>query len=97
MGYYVQTPGAVTKKAELIAAEHNGEIVDVKEAFEAFDQGKGVICVVTNPAFEAAAFAHDHEQLEHFADTSDDMRPRKWVVLESFEQAAKLANYEKRD
>ena len=49
MGYYVQT-GSNHGKAESIVAEHDGKIVSQEEAEVAFNEGKGVICVVNNGA-----------------------------------------------
>lgn len=90
MGYYVQTPGELHGKAEAIANEHDGIIVDQQQAVAAFGEGMGVICVVNNGPFEAAAFAYSRAELEAFCEP--DPRQKTWVVMD-YAKAAQLSGY----
>jgi hypothetical protein len=81
MGYYLQTPGNHNKAAEL-ALMHGGEVVTQEKAAEAMnDPSKGVICVVDNGAFEAAAFAYSQSEFDVFT-RPEEMRPRTFAVID---------------
>ena len=80
MGYYIQTKGT-HGKAEEIAREHGGEIVDQLDAAMAMmDKSKAVICVVDNGPFEAAAFAFDDSEFKEFT-RPEDPRSQKFVII----------------
>lgn len=49
---------------------------------------EGLICVVQNGPFDAAAYVQDERDLQDFSDTSQDDRPRTWL---SWDQASYLA------
>lgn len=95
MGYYVETPGAVKGKAVAIALMPgvDGKVVDVSEARLAMEQGElGVVCVVDNNAFEAAAYCYNMREFEDFQPTPTDHRNRTWIVGNK-DVLAKLADY----
>lgn len=79
MGYYIETDDHLNK-AEKIANSFNGVIVSQSQAREAMTEPDiGVICVVNNGPFEAAAFAFNMSEFEEFA--RYDGRPKKWVLI----------------
>jgi hypothetical protein len=82
MGYYLQTGQSLHGKAQIIADEHGGEIVDQATAEVAMsDPTKAVICVVNNGPFEAAAFAYDMAEFREFT-RPDETRPQTFVVMD---------------
>jgi len=64
----------------------------VEAAKQAFSEGMGVICVVDNGPFEAAAFAFSRGEIEEFAYPDD--RPKTWVAID-LKRAMELANFPK--
>lgn len=90
MGYYVETNGA-HGKAKAIQEQHGAEEVTMNEAEDALAEGKGVVCVVSNGHFEAAAFIYNKHEFEEFA-WPGDMRPKTWLVMDR-ELAEKLSGY----
>jgi len=96
MGYYIETDVSDSHfgKAEKIVKAHNGRIVTQEEASKLVDS-HGVICVVRNDLFEAAAFAYNQDEFDAFTSPSDT-RPKTFVVLDR-EVAKKLSGYKERD
>jgi hypothetical protein len=92
MGYYIETPSPFNK-AEQIVATHDATIVSVADAREALRAGLGVVCVVQNAFFDAAAFAYSERELEEFADPRDH-RPKTWIVMDR-DIAAQLSGYKR--
>ena len=91
MGYYIQTKDN-HGKAEEIAREHNGKIVDELAAGMAMmDKNKGVIVVCDNGPFEAAGFAYDDDEFKAFTSLTDP-RPKKFVVMDR-KLAKELSGY----
>jgi len=80
MGYYIETSSSTNKAAE-ICANHNARRVTQEGAERAFDDGKGVICVVDNGPFEAAAFIYSKREFDEFSQ-ANDFRPRTWLVMD---------------
>jgi len=89
MGFYIEGP--VKFKAAYICETHGAEAVTETEARQAFDEGKGVVCVVSNIPFDAAGFAYSKRELDEFADPRDE-RPKQWLVMDR-EKAEKLSGY----
>ena len=81
MGYYIQTDGTHGKAAYIVRAL-GGELVSQEAASAAIDDPtKGVVVVVNNGPFEAAAFAYDRREFNAFTGTSDT-RPKKFVIVD---------------
>ncbi len=81
MGYYIQT-SVIKGKAKEIVSVLGGSIVSQSEANLAMkDATKGVICVVDNGPFEAAAFCYSENEFAEFT-REDDFRPKQFVVLD---------------
>lgn len=82
MGYYIESfDGRPHGKALAIIRDYEAIRVTLDEAKEAIkDPAKGVIVVVRNGAFEAAAFAYDQREFDAFIDL-DDSRTKEFLVL----------------
>lgn len=78
MGYYIQGPNH--GKAEMLKRDHKAVPVSPDTVGDALKQGGGVVCVVDNGLFEAAAFAYDERELEVFL--KPDGRPKQWLVMD---------------
>ncbi len=93
MGYYIET-GLPPGKAAWLVKNHDAQIIARTEAREAFKDGKGVICVVDNGPFEAAAYCFDESEIEAFA-YPEDYRPKTWLTMDK-EKAEELSGFRKR-
>lgn len=82
MGYYIQTPGSDWRKAEIICRCYGGKIIPQPKSFDEISPDLGLVCVVRNPWFEAAAFAFCKEEFEAFLPTETDSRIREWLVID---------------
>lgn len=90
MGYYIETPGTIGK-ANYIAQNYGGIVVTQSVAQSAIaDAAKGVIVIVSNGMFEAAAFAYNQSEFDAFTQ-SDDHRPRTFLVMDR-QLAKELSN-----
>jgi hypothetical protein len=78
MGYYIQGP-AKGKVAFLTSQYGAEELAGALVPF--FVSSHGVICVVDNGSFEAAAYIHDLEEFMRF-DQPHDPRPKVWLLME---------------
>ena len=86
MGRYIQ--GSAFGKAPMLMDEHGAEVICVNDAHKAFDDGMGVVCVVSNGFFEAAAYCYSKSEIEEFA--RHDGRPKTWLKMDK-DLAEKLA------
>ncbi len=91
MGYYIQGP--TFDKASYIVEKYNGKVIPVSEALENLKAGKGVICVVQNGVFDAAAFCFSEREFEAFNDP-DDHRIKTWIFMD-LEKAKELSGFNK--
>jgi len=93
MGFYIQGP--TKNKAAFIIVNYGGKIIAPPEKFSDIPKDVGLICVVDNGAFEAAAFVYDEKEFEAFGSSSDsDFRPRTWMTMKR-EDAIKLTGYDR--
>lgn len=91
MGYYIETK-TLFDKTSIIQQQHGAEVISLGEARRLVaDPNVAVICVISNLAFEAAAFCYDMDELEAFADKTD-LRPRVWLKMNR-ELAKSLTGY----
>ena len=80
MGFYIETPGQTTGKADRLVADHGATIIETPTNFnEAGD--KALVCVVVNPFFEAAGYCFDEREFNAFTATSDP-RPKTWLTMD---------------
>jgi len=90
MGYYIET-GQVKNKAADICRDHDAAVVSAAAAAVALHQGLGVVCVINNGMFEAAAFIYNDAEFDAFNDDMDP-RPRTWLTMDR-DKAEQLSNY----
>jgi hypothetical protein len=93
MGFYIKTPGHTSGKADLLVADHGATIIETPTNFDEAPEGKGLVCVVVNPLFEAAGYCFDEREFEAFTATSDD-RPKTWLTMDKA-LAGSLSGYGK--
>lgn len=93
MGFYVEVPEVFFGKADKIIKIFDARLVSQEQA-EAFvaDGVKAVICVVTNPNFEAAAFCYDSKEFNRFT-YKGDPRPKAWLVTDDRELIENITGY----
>jgi len=89
MGYYIQGP--TLGKAEAIIRQYNALQMSPEEALKALKAGSGVVCVVENGMFDAAAFCYDEEEFDAFNDPHD-LRPKTWLVM-NLKKAKELSEF----
>jgi hypothetical protein len=77
MGYYIAGP--THGKGSMLEKEHGALPASQEEVRKVVDT-MGVIVVVNNGHFEAAAFAYDLGEFEAFMDP-DDARPKQCYVM----------------
>ncbi len=80
MGTYINPPFG-SKEEWLIL---NG---DVTEPVLPTEEGKTLVCLVSNPMFSAAAVIPDDGELAEF-DSDDDPRPKVWYLVDTSMLAA---------
>jgi hypothetical protein len=82
MGYYIQTPQDVLK-AEYLINHENAVRITEQEARDLVKSGgdEGVVVVVSNAIFEAAAYTFSPEEFSAFTMPDDD-RPRKFLKMD---------------
>lgn len=80
MGRYIQGP--ILGKADMLVKKHGAQVIDESEAVQVFRDGKGVVCVVNNGPFDAAAYGYSESEVAAFFSTAHDRRPRTWLVLD---------------
>jgi len=90
MGYYIQTDGAKGKASD-ICRDHDAAVVSAAAAAVALHQGLGVVCVVDNGPFEAAAFIFNDAEFDAFNEDMDP-RPKTWLTMDR-DKAEQLSNY----
>lgn len=88
MGYYIQGP--TIGKAVYIANTYDGEIVTEDEARAQVGK-KGVIVVVSNGPFDAAAYAFDEREFTTCT-LPHDKRPKQFVVMDK-DEAEELSGF----
>ena len=94
MGYYINSAGGVPLQATgkalaLINRENAKRLTEVPSQLPT--DGNGIICVVNNGFFEAAAFAYSNEELAYFRDSSDT-RPKVSLTM-PLQRCKELSGY----
>lgn len=89
MGYYIETPEH-RNKAKQIANLYGGQIVPMPE-FSKVPSDKAVIVVVSNFAFDAAAYAYNQDEFDAFHEPGD-FRPKQYILMDK-KQAEKWSGY----
>jgi hypothetical protein len=94
MGYYIPCGGKNLGKVAWLVTNEGAAIVSKDEAKQALDAGLGVICVVDNGMFEAAAFCFNKSEWEAF-NYEKDNRARVWLMMDRA-RAEELSGYNRR-
>ena len=80
MGFYILGQ-EIRLKADYLIQEHNAvELHDMMEVMSNFSAGNGVVCVVDNHSFEAAAIVTCHNDIVRYE--RDDGRSKRWLALD---------------
>lgn len=93
MGFYIET-GSSSEKAAWLLKNHNAIITRCPASFDDIPSDKGLICVVDNYIFEAAAYCFSESELRDFSDWTDH-RPKKWLLIDK-DVAEMLSGYKTR-
>ena len=81
MGYYIQTPLRKGKAVQICASNKEARIIAEPRSFDDVEMKHGLVVVVDNGPFEAAAFCHNAQEFKDFVDSKDD-RPRTWLIMD---------------
>jgi hypothetical protein len=79
MGKYIQGPAK--GKVKMLMDKYAATMIPQSSAEMAFNMGKGVVCVVDNGPFEAAAYGYSLREIEAFSDPRD-LRYKTWLMLD---------------
>ena len=94
MGYYIQTPGFNTGKVEKLLSDHSDAfVISQPSSFEKVPEKMGLICVVENGLFDAAAYCYNEQEFSAFC-RPDDYRPKTWMLMPK-ELAERLSGFNK--
>ena len=91
MGYYIQTPGIALGKAAYLVEEDGAETIPMPLSFTDIPEDRALVCVVSNGAFEAAAYVYNEAEFYDF-NLPEDRRPRIWLTM-PLERAQELSDY----
>ena len=80
MGYYIDEKMPCFGKAEALIELYGAERITLSEAFNCVNTD-AVVCVVRNPAFEAAGFAYDADELRRFS-YPHDLRAKCYLRMD---------------
>jgi len=92
MGYYIQTGGVHGKAEEICKRNEEAFVIPQPTSFSKVPASMGLICVVDNGPFEAAAFCYSEREFETF--TQSDGRYKVWLLMDRA-KAEKLSGYKR--
>lgn len=90
MGFYIETKSP-KNKVDFLIKNHNCKVIDAYEGFERLKNNEGVVVVVDNGPFEAAAFAYDEAELNAFLQPTD-YRPKTILAID-YQRGCELSGY----
>jgi hypothetical protein len=91
MGYYINTGASKNKADYLIHKESGIELMYTPKSLLDIPPDRGLVCVVDNKTFEAAAFVYDEDELKAFT-LPGDYREKWWIHI-PLERAKALSGY----
>ena len=94
MGYYIEVPSNHNKAEQIIRMYGGAILPEAPKSVTELPAGCGLVCVVDNGIFEAAAYAFDDRELAAFSDPSDN-RPKVWIAMDNA-RAKELSGYRER-
>lgn len=80
MGYYIET-GTNFGKAKIIKERYNATECSEEEFIQLDPSTEGLVIVVDNGDFEAAAFCYNYNELERFTEDPFDPRPKTYLKM----------------
>ena len=81
MGFYIQVPKNLDKARQLIELHEAFIILSNPPDFDLVPEDKALICVVSNPLFDAAGYAYSKREFEEFSNP-EDLRPKIWLYMD---------------
>lgn len=93
MGYYIEVPRATDKAQQIVDIYGAVRITSAEAKNIVTDPSSesGVVCVIENGSFDAAAYVYSLNEYAEFSHP-DDYRPRTWLKLPK-ELAQRLSGY----
>ena len=89
MGYYIQVPENLNKARQLVDI-YAAQVIFRPEQFNDIPNDLGLICVVENPGFDAAAYCYSQGEFAEFCRA--DGRIKTWLTMDKG-MAERLSNY----
>ena len=80
MGYYIQTEGHHDKAEKICQQNEEAFIIPQPTSFDKVPANMGLVCVVNNGPFEAAAYCYSEQEFEAFKEP--DGRSRVWLLMD---------------
>lgn len=94
MGFYIQC-SSDHHKADQLVRMHNAQIISrPPSSLSTVPSDKGVVCVVENGFFDAAAYVYSESELIAFNNRSDP-RIKTWLLMDK-DLAETLSGYKKK-
>lgn len=87
MGFYIETPENHNKAFQLVDL-YGASITVCPASIADIPEGKTLICVVKNSAFDAAGIIYNEKEL-HVCSNPTDLRPKFWLLMDT-EKVIKL-------
>ncbi len=91
MGYYIETDNYIGKADYFVRQESGIELMRRPNSISDVPADRGLVCIVDNGPFEAAAFVYNDNELKAFS-TPTDRRFKRWVHI-PLERAKSLSKY----
>lgn len=92
MGYYIETPFPENKAEQILLLDPEAKEIPEPTSFDSVPPDFAIICVVSNPRFDAAAYCYSPQELEEFK--RPDGRSKKWLMMPR-QKAEELSGYKK--
>ncbi len=80
MGYYIET-GTNHGKADVLVEKHGAVKIPCPKSYGDIPDNLGLVCVVDNIYFEAAAYCYSEREFVEFNNASDPRR-RQWLLMD---------------
>ncbi len=93
MGCFIETARPRAKAEQILAAYPDAIVLPGAPAsFADVPADKGLVCVVENPGFDAAAFVYDAAELERCQPSPGDVRKHTYLLMDRAE-AERISNF----
>lgn len=93
MGYYIEVPKNHNKAQQLVDLYKAERLPVAPNSINDVPEGKAVVVVVENLAFDAAGYCYDDRELADFKEPDHGwQRPRTWLLMDK-KLTEKLSGY----